>query len=94
MKAWLKKHPRFHIYFTPPSASWLNRVERFFHSITVDRLRRSVFHSVAELQKAIEGYVNSYNKKPKPFVWTARSSDILQKVIRARRSLNKTVQTA
>ncbi len=94
VKTWLKKHPRFHIHFTPTSASWLNMVERFFRSITVDRLRRGVFHSVADLKKAIDGYVNAYNKSPKPFVWTARSNDILQKVIRARRSLNKMVQTA
>ena len=94
VKAWLKKHPRFPIHFTPTSASWLNRVERFFRSITVDRLRRGVFHSVAELKKAIDGYLNSYNKNPKPFVWMAQSSDILQKVIRAKQSLNKTVQTA
>ncbi len=94
VKVWLKKHPHFHIHFTPTSASWLNRVERFVRSITVDRLRRGMFHSVADLKKAIDGYVNAYNKSPKPFVWTAQSSDILQKVIHARCSLNKTVQTA
>ena len=54
VKAWLKKHPRFHMHFTPTSGSWLNMVERFFRSITVDRLRRGVFQSVAELTQAID----------------------------------------
>jgi DDE superfamily endonuclease len=58
VKAWLKKHPRFHMHFTPTSGSWLNMVELFFRSITVDRLRRGVFQSVAKLTQAIEGYMN------------------------------------
>lgn len=94
VKVWLAKHPRFHIHFTPTSASWLNMVERFFRSITVDRLRCGVFHSVADLEKAIAGYINRYNKNPKPFVWTAKANDILEKVVRARTTLGKTVQTA
>jgi len=84
VKAWLDRHPRFHIRFTPTSAVWLNRFECFFRSITVDRLRNGVFHSVADLKQAISSYINAYNKRPKPFVWTAKVSDILQKVIRAR----------
>lgn len=67
-------------------------VERFFHSITVDRLRREVFRSVAELNEAIKQYIASYNDTPKPFVWTAKANDILQKVMRGRASL-KMVQT-
>jgi transposase len=92
VNAWLKKHPRFHVHFTPTSGSWLNMVERFFRSITVDRLRRGVFRSVAELTQAIEQYIASYNDNPKPFVWTAKANDILQKVIRGRAAL-KMVQT-
>jgi transposase len=92
VKAWLKKHPRFHMHFTPTSGSWLNMVERFFRSITVDRLRRGVFQSVAELTQAIEGYIAAYNENPKPFVWTAKANDILQKVMRGRAAL-KMVQT-
>ncbi|MGA9335055.1 MAG: IS630 family transposase [Rudaea sp.] len=94
VKAWLAKHPRFHIHFTPTSASWLNMVERFFRSITADRLRCGVFHSVADLEKAIATYISRYNKNPKPFVWTAKANDILEKVVRARATLDKMVQTA
>ena len=87
VKAWLAKHPRFHIHFTPTSASWLNMVERFFRDITVRSLRRGVFHSVPELIVAIETYIASYNSNPTPFVWTAKATDILAKVSRARQKL-------
>ena len=87
VKAWLAKHPRFHIHFTPTSASWLNMVERFFRDITTERLRRGVFRSVPELITAIQEYITVHNKNPKPFVWTAKANDILQKVIRANRRL-------
>jgi DDE superfamily endonuclease len=79
VKVWLKKHPRFHVHFTPMSGLWLNMVEWFFRSIAVDRLRHGVFQSVAELALAIEGYIAPCNKNPKPFVWTAKANDILQK---------------
>ena len=69
-------------------------VERFFRSITVERLRCGTFHSVADLEKAISGYINNYNKNPKPFVWTAKANDILEKVVRARAALDKMAQTA
>jgi transposase len=84
---WLQKHPRFHVHFTPTSASWLNMVERFFRSISTDQLERGVFRSVAELIAAIEQYIAVHNQNPKPFVWTAKAKDILQKVIRANRRL-------
>jgi len=86
--AWLDKHPRFHIHFTPTSASWLNRVERFFRDLTTDRLRRGVFRSVPELVSAIQDYVATHNDNPKPFIWTAKATDILQKVIRAKQRLS------
>ncbi len=88
VKEWLEKHPRFHVHFTPTSASWLNMVERFFRDITTDRLRRGVFRSVPELTKAIKEFIAIRNKNPKPFVWTAKAHDILQKVIRANRRLS------
>lgn len=88
VKEWLAKHPRFHIHFTPTSASWLNMVERFFRDLTVQRLRRGVFRSVPELITAIKEYIAVHNKNPKPFVWTAKANDILQKVIRANRRLS------
>ncbi len=88
VRAWLAKHPRFHVHFTPTSASWLNMVERFFRDITTERLRRGVFRSVPELIRAIKEYIAVHNDDPKPFVWTARANDILQKVIRANRRLS------
>ena len=87
VKEWLEKHPRFHVHFTPTSASWLNMVERFFRSISTDRLERGVFRSVPELIVAIEEYIVVHNQNPKPFVWTAKAHDILQKVIRANRRI-------
>ena len=84
---WLSKHPRFQMHFTPTSASWLNMVERFFRDITTEQLRRGVFRSVPELIAAIEEYIAAHNQNPKPFVWTAKANDILQKVIRANRRL-------
>jgi len=87
--AWLAKHPRFHIHFTSTSASWLNMVERFFRDITDKRIRRGAFTSVADLEAAINEYITAHNAKPKPFIWTAKASDILAKVTRARVVLNK-----
>jgi len=83
VKRWLKRHPRFHVHFTPTSSSWLNMVERFFRDITVNRLRRGVFRSIVELIEALDAYVDEHNENPKPFIWTAKASDILAKVVRA-----------
>ena len=88
VQAWLAKHPRFHVHFTPTSASWLNMVERFFRDLSTQRLERGVFRSVPELTAAIKDYVTVHNKNPKPFIWTAKAADILQKVIRANRRLS------
>ena len=85
---WIAKHPRFHVHFTPTSASWLNMVERFFRDITTNRLRNGVFRSVPELTTAIKEYIAVHNKTPKPFIWTAKANDILAKVIRANRNLS------
>ncbi len=93
VKRWLERRPRFHIHFTPTSASWLNMVERFFRDLTSNRVRRGVFRSVAELQAAIETYIQQHNQQPKPFIWTAQASDILEKVKRGRAALNK-IQSA
>jgi len=87
--AWLKRHPRFHIHFTPTSSSWLNMVERWFRDITDKRIRRGVFHSVGELIDAIEAYIEEHNRESQPFVWTARADQILAKVKRARAVLDK-----
>ena len=87
VQKWIAKHPRFHLHFTPTSASWLNMVERFFRDLTVNRLRRGVFHSVPELVAALEHYIAQHNKEPKAFIWTAKATDILAKVARARQKL-------
>jgi transposase len=89
VQRWLARHPRFHMHFTPTSASWLNMVERFFRDLTHNRLRRGVFRDLEELIMAIGTYIDRHNERPKPFIWTARATDILEKVKRARRSLNK-----
>ena len=86
---WHKRNPRFHVHFTPTSASWLNMVERFFRNLSEQRLRRGIFHSVPDLIHAVEDYVEGHNQKPAPFIWTAKASDILEKVRRARRKLVK-----
>jgi len=88
VQRWLKRHPRFHVYFTPTSASWLNMIERFFRDLTQNRLRRGVFRDVEELIMAIDGYIDRHNESPKPFIWTAKANDILEKVKRARKALN------
>ena len=80
VKAWLAKHPRFHLHFTPTSSSWLNLVERWFGELTRKRIRRGVFRSVPELVTTIQEYIQLNNEDPKPFVWTKNVEDILNKV--------------
>jgi transposase len=89
VKAWLAKHPRFHLHFTPTSSSWLNLVERWFRELTDKAIRRGVFRSVPELIAAIEDYLQAHNTDPKPFVWTATAEDILEKVRRGRVTLQQ-----
>lgn len=90
VNAWLEKHPRFHLHFTPTSSSWLNLVERWFHELTAKAIRRGVFHSVPNLIDAIEDYLANYNDDPTPFTWTASADAILDKVARARAALAAT----
>ena len=87
VKKWIAKHPRFQFHFTPTRASWLNMVERFFRDLTVNRLRRDVFHSVPGLVAALEKCIAQHNRVPKPFIWTGKANDILAKVARAREKL-------
>jgi len=89
VKRWLNKHKRFHVRFTPTSASWLNMVERFFRDLTCNQLRRGVFQDLEQLIMAIGEYIDGHNKNPKPFIWTAKANDILEKVTRAQAVLNK-----
>src|SRR5215468_10178618 len=87
VKRWFAKHRRFHVHFTPTSASWLNLVERFFAEITQKRIRRGAFASVTELKDAIHDYLDRHNANPKPFVWTKSAEVILAKEQRALEAL-------
>lgn len=87
---WLTKHPRFVMHFTPTSASWLNMVERFFRDISVNRIKRDSFASVADLERAMAEYIEHHNANPKPFVWSASANDILAKVTRAKAAMHMT----
>jgi transposase len=82
VKRWFLRHPEYHLHFTPTSASWLNQVERFFAEITEQRIRRGVFTSVVQLERAIAEYLAEHNKNPKPFVWTADADSILERLRR------------
>lgn len=88
VQKWLARHRRFHIYFTPTSSSWLNMVERFFRDLTQNQLRRGIFRDVEDLVVAIGEYIDKHNDNPKPFVWTAKATDILEKIKRARKVLD------
>jgi len=83
VKAWLAKHPRFKLHFTPTSASWMNLVERFFAEITTKHIRRGSYSSVEDLEAAIYDYLLQHNAAPKPFVWSKTAEDILTRERRA-----------
>ena len=89
VQSWLKHHPRFALHFIPTSSSWLNQVERWFGELTQKAVRRGAFVSVAELQEAIEQFLDAWNEAPRPFVWTATVERIMAKVERARRKLDE-----
>jgi transposase len=84
VRRWLKRHPRFHLHFTPTSSSWLNLVERWFREISQKRIRRGSFTSVTELIAAIEDYLKTHNQAPKRFVWTKDADMILAKINRCK----------
>lgn len=87
VQSWLKRHPRFNMHFTPTSSSWLNMVERFFSELTTKRVRRGVFRSVAELERAIMDFIEKHNEKPKIFTWTKDADTILAKVSKCKEVL-------
>ena len=88
IQRWLLQRPRFHVHFTPTSASWLNLVERWFAAITEKRIRRGSFRSTRELEQAIHAFLNLHNAQPKPFVWTKSADDILNSIARFCRRTN------
>jgi transposase len=82
VKRWFLRHPEYHLHFTPTSSSWLNQVERFFARITEERIRRGVFTSVPQLERAIADYLTEHNRNPRPFVWTADADSSLERLKR------------
>ena len=82
IRRWLAKRPRYHLHFTPTSASWLNLVESWFALLTARQLRRGAFRSTHALEQAIRSYIANSNDNPKPFVWTKSADDILASVER------------
>jgi transposase len=78
VKAWLLKHPRFHLHFTPTSSSWMNLVERWFAELTNRKLRRSAHRSVTDLEADVRKWINEWNADPKPFIWTKTADAILE----------------
>jgi transposase len=88
VKSWLKRHPRFHLHFTPTSSSWLNLVERWFREITDKRIRRDSFQNVSALIKAIKDYLENHNQNPKIFVWSAPVERILAKIAKCKEALD------
>ncbi|MFI5312467.1 MAG: IS630 family transposase [Gemmatimonadales bacterium] len=82
VRRWLRRHPRFHVHFTPTYSSWLNLIERWFANLTEDALRRSTHLNTRELREAIERYIGETNDGPKPFVWTKTADQILASVAR------------
>ena len=82
VKSWLERHPRWTFHLTPTSGSWLNAVETFFSVLTRKCIRRGSFHSIVDLQAAIERYLAEHNANPKPFTWTASAVSVLAKLDR------------
>ncbi len=85
---WLAKRPRFHVHFTPTSASWLNLVERWFALLTERQLRRGVHRSTQELKTAIDDFIEHHNRDPKPFIWHKTADQILDSVARFCKRIN------
>jgi len=82
--AWIQRHPRFHLHFTPTSCSWLNLVERWFREITDKRIRRGTFRNVRALIAAIQQYLDNHNQNPQVFVWSASVERILGKIAKCK----------
>ena len=90
VKRWLAACPRYHVHFTPTYASWLNQVEIWFNLITQRAIRRGTFKSVKELIARIEQFVQQYNTRCRPFVWTATAESILEKIKRLCQYISET----
>ena len=80
VRSWFARHPRFHVHFTPTSASWINQVERWFAELTEKQIRRGTHRSTRQLEQAIRDYLARYNDDPKPFAWIKSADDILASI--------------
>jgi len=80
--AWLARHPRYHLHFTPTSASWLNQVERWFARLADQHIKRAVHHSIGDLKADIAEFIKAHNDDPKPFISTKTADAILQTIAR------------
>lgn len=87
VKKWLARHPRFHVHFTPTSASWMNLVERFFRDLSQDCILPGSFSSVKDLADEITKYLEQWNLNPTRYEWRADGKTILEKIARARAAL-------
>ncbi len=90
IKAWLIRRPRYHVHFTPTSASWINQVERWFAELTRKQIQRGVHTSVKQLEADIRAFIETHNKQPRPYQWTKSADEILASV---KRFCQKTDQT-
>jgi transposase len=88
IKAWLAKHPRFHLHFTPTSSSWINQVERWFGFLADQMLRRGAHKNVQALEADIRTWVKNWNDDPKPFIWTKTAEEILDSLARICRRIS------
>jgi len=79
---WLERHRRVHFHFTPTSASWMNMIEIWFSILTTQQVRRGVYHDVPELIAAIEHYIDGYNQRAQPFIWTKTADQVLAKAVK------------
>ena len=82
VRRWLAARPRFHVHYTPTYSSWLNQVEIWFNIITQRAIRRGTFRSVRDLVAKIDRFVQHYNRRCRPFVWTATPDSIFEKIDR------------
>jgi transposase len=87
VRAWLARHPRWTFHFVPTSCSWLNAIEGFFARLTRRRLKHGVFHSVGDLQAAINRFIGEHHQQPMPFTWKAEPADIIAGVRRGQQTL-------
>jgi transposase len=82
VRAWLARHPRFHMHFTPTGSSWINQVERWFGYLTDQKIRRGAHKSVQALEADIRAWIADWNTNPRPFKWTKTADEILESLAR------------